>query len=261
MDPWAPMKKILFATMLVSGLAYADGPRFQHKDPITQQEFENVYQVSDRLTSIINNVVLSNDVTPGSSNYIQNTTIPQVDATASPSYINAASSGTIPTLGSVDATITNLTATNAAVSTATWLGFGLLPILQIQSYTTATSSSVTNATFTNTHLSGSFTPKLSTSKILIWVSGDFTQQSGASVGYATIARDGTNLAGSGGFTLTVAGNNFSASMLAYDSPATTSAITYSVQIRTNSGGTAIFPITDGGSFTSTATMLIAEIAQ
>lgn len=136
------------------------------------------------------------------------------------------------------------------------------PILQVLTFNTSTSFSTTNSTFTTTNLTGAITPKFNTSKILIWVSGDFAQQTGSSVGYATIARGSTNLAASsGGFSLTVAGNNYSTTMIAYDSPATISATTYNVQIRTNGGGTAIFPITDGGSFTSTATMIIAEIAQ
>lgn len=148
------------------------------------------------------------------------------------------------------------------VTTATWQNFGILPILQIQSYETSTSSSVTSASFTNTLLSGSFTPKLSSSKVLIWVAGDFAQSGGASVGYATIARNGTSLAATtGGLTTTVATNNYAATMIVYDSPATTSAVTYSVQIRTNGGGAAVFPITDGGVLTSTAKMIIAEIAQ
>lgn len=159
-------------------------------------------------------------------------------------------------------TITNLNTTNLTVTTETWRGFGLLPILQIQSYTTNISSRVTSSNFTNTLLLGSFTPKLITSKIIIFISGDFAQETGVSVGYATVARNGTNLASStGGFTTTVAPNNYSASMVVYDSPATVSAITYSVQTRTNGGGTAVFPITDGGSNTSTANMVIVEIGQ
>lgn len=137
----------------------------------------------------------------------------------------------------------------------------IFPIVKIAQFTTTTSSSVTSGSFTDTHLSGTITPKFSTSKFVILVSGDFAQVTGTSVGYATLSRNGSNLAGSGGYTLTVAGNNYSAGMTVYDSPATSSDVTYTVQIRTNGGGTAIFPITDGGTFTSTATMLVIEIAQ
>lgn len=140
-------------------------------------------------------------------------------------------------------------------------GNQLFPILQVIIASTSTSFTTTSSTFVTSNLSGSITPKFTTSKILVWVSGDFAQQTGTSVGYATIARGSTNLAGAGGFTLTVAGNNYSATMIAYDSPATTSATTYNVQLRTNGGGTAIFPITDGGANTSTATMILVEIAQ
>lgn len=278
-------------------LAQATCPRFPF--PINpDQAWKNDQDLDDcirNLSHLISSTTSGGgSLTPGSSNYIQNRPTLQTGSTAYPDFLNVGTNATIPTLNSTtittanetvtlglnsssitasnyifssSGTLTNLSSTNGnitnlQVSTEQWKGFGIIPILQIQNYTTVISSSVTNATFTNTLLSGSFTPKLATSKILIWVQGDFAQQTGTSVGYATIARNGSSLAATnGGFTLTVAGNNYSSSMITYDSPATTSAITYSVQIRTNGGGTAIFPITDGGSFTSTANMIVAEIAQ
>lgn len=139
--------------------------------------------------------------------------------------------------------------------------FASLPILQIQSYTTTTSGNTSSTSFTNTNLTGSFTPKLATSKVLIFVSSTVSQNVGDG-GYFTIARGGTNLAANtGGFFGTVSGNNYDMCIFTYDSPATASAITYSVQYRTAGGGaTIVMPVTLGG-VVPQATMIIAEVAQ
>lgn len=158
--------------------------------------------------------------------------------------------------------VASISLTTVATSSITWRGVGITPVVQTQTYTTSISSAITSGNFTNTNLVGTFTPRFNNSKLLIQVVGDFGQSGSTTVGYLTLARNGTNLASStGGFSLTVAPNTYSAKVLFYDSPATTSATTYAVQLRTNGGGTAIFPITDGGSFTSTANMIIQEIAQ
>jgi len=139
--------------------------------------------------------------------------------------------------------------------------FASLPILQIQSYTTATSTVITSSSFSDTALTGSFTPKINTSKVFIFVAGNFAQDPNG-VGYLTVSRNGTSLAATlGGYCLTVGPNTLSAPVFVYDSPATTSAITYTVQIRTNGTGNAIFPVTDGGVYTSSANMIIVEVAQ
>lgn len=247
--------------------AAVPGPLYQHTDTLDQREFINIYQQipsTFTVTVTTGNVALVNGLIPNAEIDGSSVTKQGNVFNGNNQLLKLNGSGVVPNsvlngVTSASMTVTNLTFPNTGLFDS---GIQVLPIVQIQKYTTTTSSSVTSASFTNTLLSGSFTPKFSTSKLVIWAAGDLAQQTGASVGYATIARNGTNLAaGSGGFTLTVAGNNYATNMLAYDSPATTSAITYSVQIRTNGGGTAIFPITDGGSFTSTANMIITEIAQ
>jgi len=158
-------------------------------------------------------------------------------------------------------TTTDLQSTNLRTSTQTWKGFGVLPILQIQQYTTNTSSVIANTSFSLTTLSGSITPKLSTSKILVIANGNVAC-SGSGVCYATIYRDSTNLSSDGGFETHTAVANNHTTMTYYDSPGTTSAVTYSAQTRVNSGSaSATFPGTDGGIYTTTAVLILAEIAQ
>jgi hypothetical protein len=112
-------------------------------------------------------------------------------------------------------------------------------VLQVLTDIQQGEQSTTSSSFTNTVLSVSITPTSSTSKIFLLYTGsagnDGTQES-----FLTFAKNGTNLLGSGGaMRIWFAGSSsyhfggFSMSYL--DSPATTSATTYSVQFRTNSG--------------------------
>jgi hypothetical protein len=87
--------------------------------------------------------------------------------------------------------------------------------------------------------------------------------SGAGVCYGSLYRDTTNLASSdGGFATNTASSNNHLTMFTYDSPATTSSTEYSIRTRVNGGGvTASLPGTDGGIYTTTAVLILVEIAQ
>jgi hypothetical protein len=100
-------------------------------------------------------------------------------------------------------------------------------------------NTVTSSTsFVNTGLAVTITPKFSTSKIYIVATGGLDNNNTGNYGYATIDRNGTNL-GNGSFGFSYLSNTYrilapwSASFL--DSPATTSPLTYTVQIRAASG--------------------------
>jgi len=153
-------------------------------------------------------------------------------------------------------------ATVNALSSLKFDGFETLKILQIQQYVTTGQFSTRSTTFVSTNLTGTFTPKLATSKVLLLASGNFSA-SANTVGYATIARNNTNLAPTlGGFAVGVSNNNYCLTMVDYDSPATVSPINYTVQIRSNVGAAPVyFPISDGGSYSSTAVLIAIEIAQ
>lgn len=81
------MKRILALLYFCSGIAFADGPIFQHKDTFDQQEFENVYQ----------NIHSFNSALSGPFNALANTTIgigPVTGATAIAGAGGGLSSGT-----------------------------------------------------------------------------------------------------------------------------------------------------------------------
>ena len=162
---------------------------------------------------------------------------------------------------SVTAPVSSTASISLNGSSVTMKANNFLPTNQIVQYTVNTASNVTSATFINTGLSGNITPRSSTSKIMITVSG-ILSCTGSGICYATISRNGSSLASSlGGFVDAAAPTNMNASMTYYDSPATTSPITYSVQTRGNGGTTTSFPGTDGGIYTTTAVLTLMEIAQ
>ena len=129
------------------------------------------------------------------------------------------------------------------LSNATSLPAAALPagcILQIVQANQNGEVSTTSSTFTNAGgLSVSITPRSASNKIFLLYTGS-AGNDGAQESYLTFAKNGTNLlGGNGGMRIWFNGSGsyhfggFSMSLL--NSPATTSAITYTVQFRTNSG--------------------------
>jgi hypothetical protein len=165
------------------------------------------------------------------------------------------------TLTLPDNTGTILTSASTGIS-ASNITTGTLPkaqlptgsILQVLTDTQPGEQSTSSTSFTNTALSITITPTSATSKIFLLYTGsagnDGTQES-----YLTIARNGTNLGNSTNGMMRIWFNGsgsyhfggFSMSFL--DSPATTSAITYTVQFRTNSGLVYISGANSTDSFT------------
>lgn len=147
--------------------------------------------------------------------------------------------------------------TSVESSTYTRSGFGILPILQIQEFDTATASDTINATaYSNTNVTVSITPKLSTSKIMVVVSGSANQNVGDQ-GHFTLARNGSNLCAAAGCAQVNASNGEHITMQWYDSPATTSATTYTVQYK-NNAATGSGGMPTGG---TTAVIFAIELAQ
>jgi hypothetical protein len=113
-------------------------------------------------------------------------------------------------------------------------------VLQVVQGSYSTDSSTTSATFVDTGLTVSITPKFSTSKVLVFVNMTQVNKSGstnAGMGL-NIVRASTQIVQ---FTdvlgiSTVTGNNIVSGSVTYlDSPATTSATTYKVQYLANAG--------------------------
>ena len=162
---------------------------------------------------------------------------------------------TLPTTtGNVVADTATQTLTNKTLGAGTVMPTG--SVLQVVQGTLSTSPSTNSITYVTTGLSATITPKASTSKILISANGAYYSAS-AGVSYYTIYRGGTNLeiTSTRGF----AEGNFAASTggimtVSYlDSPATTSATTYTIYTRQNV--LVYFPV-DG----ATAAITLMEIA-
>ena len=155
------------------------------------------------------------------------------------------------------------------LTNATGLGYGAMPagsVLQVVQATYATATSTSSTSFVDGGLSGTITPKFSTSKILVLFST-----------YTAIGGDGDNgmglqlVRGStavwtigssaiylyiGGGGINYANNQQGTTYL--DSPATTSATTYKVQMRSDGTGSSNVVTMQAQNATSTITLM--EIA-
>lgn len=155
----------------------------------------------------------------------------------------------------------NVSSLNVTSSRLFASGFKVFPIVQMQQYTTSTSSSNPTTNWIMSTLSGSFTPKFSTSKIFIFANGNASQDAGDG-GYLTIYRNSTNL---GDATLglfgTISANNYGVAMMIVDTPGTTSAITYAVRIKSRTGTSTIRFPHDTGAGVPKQVMNIIEVAQ
>lgn len=119
-------------------------------------------------------------------------------------------------------------------------------IMQVQFGTsTGSATSTTSTSFVDTNCTVTITPKFNTSKIIIIACGVLrTANDATNAAIATLARGSTNLsASSNGLGYYISGYagaavGYTACMIYYDSPATTSATTYKVRIRSDIGSAA-----------------------
>ena len=136
-----------------------------------------------------------------------------------------------------------LTADSTASTGLAWATMGASAVVQVVGATSSTQVSTTSTSYVDSNLTVTITPTSASNKVLIFVSSCFeTYRAGAScIGYAALLRgaslitsDAANLGiniGSSAETETYTQFN-----LAYlDSPATTSATTYKVQVKGLSG--------------------------
>jgi hypothetical protein len=148
-------------------------------------------------------------------------------------------------------------ATSAIVSG--YVPYANLPtgsVLQVVNGNGSTVTTTTSATYVTTGITATITPKFVTSKILVIVSGVLDSQASGVQGYATIYRGGFNIFDANGFGTNYSGGArlISAVSNTYlDSPATTSATTYTIYIKAG-GGTVAF------TQNSTASITLLEIA-
>ena len=150
-------------------------------------------------------------------------------------------------------TISAITALPAAISTG--------KVLQIQNTTATTQKTTTSSSSFVEAYTVDITPSATSSKILILFSTFGYQDTTAIGSIYTIFRDSTNLGDSskGLMMFRNGGSNLEMGVCGqvYDSPSTTSAITYGLRQKTESGSTAISYISRSGAPTYLTAMEIA----
>jgi len=132
-------------------------------------------------------------------------------------------------------------------------------ILQVVSFSTTTVSSTNSGSWQTTALTATITPLYSTSKILVLAKGNMYNSNASYIGFATLMRGSTNLAlGNFGLNFQTLLSDIGATLIAHDSPASTSAIVYSVKIATSNTGTTV---TWNNGVQGTATIILMEIGE
>jgi hypothetical protein len=139
-------------------------------------------------------------------------------------------------------------------------------VLQVVNVATTTSTLNSTDTFVDcTNLTATITPALATSKVLVLVSASGLMKTSANADNAVmlrLLRGGTtilNISSSEGYTGTALLNVTSASTSYLDSPATTSATTYKVQIANYINGARASINTQLGATTTNSTITLLEI--
>lgn len=136
---------------------------------------------------------------------------------------------------------------------------GAFRVLQVVQATTATPVSTTSTSYVTTGLTASITPSSTSSKVLVMVSLNVANANSNGAAICTIFRGtvaGTNVYGASGFSTNYAssGNTVATAASNYlDSPATISAQTYTVGIKTGSALSSASA--QDGSATSTITLM------
>lgn len=164
-----------------------------------------------------------------------------------------------------DVSIQATSATNATNISAGTLPSARLPagtIVQVTSGTLTSPFGTSSASLVSTGLTASITPKSATNKILVQILGGLFDTGGStSQILATVYRNSTNLANTTGFVYSygsVTGIQSSAAFGCIDSPATTSATSYTVYIAsTFTAGTVTLSIPSGGRITLALTEIVA----
>jgi hypothetical protein len=132
-------------------------------------------------------------------------------------------------------------------------------VLQVVNATYGTETTSSSSTFAATGLTATITPSSATSKILVFVNQSGTFKSGSTYTGVRLKRDATVLAlfdKTAGFTSTSAQNQIGATAINYlDTPATTSATTYSTEFN-NGGATGTSGVQMDGGISSITLMEI-----
>ena len=132
-------------------------------------------------------------------------------------------------------------------------------VLQVVQATSGSNATTSSTSFVTTSFSATITPKFSTSKVLILHAAPCYNNT-ANYGIdLTMYRGGSNIAPNTVFGSIYAASSVSWATIAFnylDSPATTSATTYTVYFKSTYGGTVTYNVGGAG-----ASIILLEIAQ
>lgn len=160
-------------------------------------------------------------------------------------YLTISTAGAVTLAGALAMGTNKITGLSNGTTSTDAAAFGQIKVLQVQFATNSTAFTTTSSTYQTTNLSVSITPTSSSNRILVMAVGmvrsNATQTANALV---SIFRDSTDTQSaktiSGLQSATVTGNNIvPASLLVVDSPASTSAITYSVKLKNDDNATTV----------------------
>lgn len=210
---------------------------------------------------------------PAGNPVVTNTTISSTWANTTLNDIATALTNSLAADGQTTATgnlqmgnnkIINLSNGTSATDAATYGQLSTITgrVLQVVTSTFTTSFSTTSTSFVSTGHTASITPTSASSKIMCFVTSELANDSTNLNTHMTLFKDTTNLAGTGNAfcdVLSSAGNIYANAAINYlDSPATTSAITYSTRILVN-GGTGIYNAGGSGVTAAKAVITLMEI--
>ena len=156
----------------------------------------------------------------------------------------------------VDGTITN-TDINASAAIAASKLSGTGKVLQVRTGTNSSQTATSSTSFVDTGLSATITPSSTSSDILVLITSHIDSENTNVQARATISRGGTNLgegvSGFGGPYGTSSRVGVMCSITYLDSPSTTSATTYTLQIKTSNGS---YAVTEGSTALKSSITLI-----
>ena len=144
------------------------------------------------------------------------------DASGDPAYVATGSDGQV------------LTSTGAGSAPA----FEALPssgkILQVVSQVVTTKFATTSSSYTDTGITQAITPSASSSKVLVQMQGMFGSGEGGANNFFQVLRGSTQLGEDVSIMQDAVTQNFIRTIVFLDSPSTTSAVTYKVQVKAGS---------------------------
>jgi hypothetical protein len=135
-------------------------------------------------------------------------------------------------------------------------------VLQVISFPYSTQATTSSATYADTGLTASITPKFATSKILVFVNVPVIKETNNTSGFFKLVRNSTDLItldAFAGWTNSTAGSGGNVSCNYSDSPLTTSSTSYKIQFK-SANGNALITVNANGYGAITSTMTLMEIA-